>query len=157
MSDSTKQRNERHIFLRFVEIAGIDADASTIRQLYPPNPDIICSIAGSKCGFELTALTDQIIERKFGTGRFHYSNYRVDIADAVECITRKQHKRYSMTRVDLIVHEASTPIDDLWLWDQSELDVAMQQATDNTVFSKVWLVDISNKRARAYVPSINHE
>ena len=153
MTDSTKQRNERHVFLRFVEIARIEIDASTILQLDPPNPDIICRIAGSDSGFELTALTDQIIERKFGTGRSHYSNYRIDIADAVECIERKVHKRYSMPRVDLIVHEGATPIDRLWLWDQVELDAAMQLATDKTTFSKVWLVDIGSNLARAYVPS----
>jgi hypothetical protein len=155
MTESTKRTNERRAFLRFVEITGIEADTSTILQLDPPNPDIICRVEGSHCGFELTALTDQIIERKFGTGRFHYSNYRIDIADAVECVTRKQHKKYSMPRVDLIVHEGSTPIDDLWLWDQSELDAAMQQVTDKTIFAKVWLVDISSNLARVYVPSIH--
>jgi hypothetical protein len=116
MADSTKRANELHAFLRFVEIALIRVEPSSIRQLDPPSPDIVCNVSGSDCGFELTAITDQIIERKFGTGRFHYSNYRIDIADAVSCVARKKDKRYSLPRVELIVHEASTPVDDLWLW-----------------------------------------
>nr|CAS02608.1 putative integron gene cassette protein [uncultured bacterium]CAS02750.1 putative integron gene cassette protein [uncultured bacterium] len=151
MTEFEKQRNELHAFLQLVEIAHLDADVSSIRQLNPPNPDIICSVSGADRGFELTALTDPVIERKFGTGKFHYSNYRVDIADAVECITRKAHKSYSMPRVELIVHEGATPVDDLWSWDQSELDAAIQLATDNSSFSRVWLLDMSNKKTRAYV------
>jgi hypothetical protein len=151
MAEFAKQKNELYAFLQFVEIARLDADVSSIRQLSPPNPDIICGVSGADRGFELTAVTDPVIERKFGTGRFHYSNYRVDIADAVECITRKEHKRYSMPRVELIVHEGATPVDDLWIWDQSELNGAIQLATDKSSFSRVWLLDISNRKARAYV------
>src|SRR5690606_34588329 len=132
MGEFAKQRNELHAFLQLVEIAQLDADVSSIRQLSPPNPDIICQVSGVDRGFELTAVTDSIIERIFGTGQFHPSNYRVDIADAVECITRKEHKRYSMQRVELVVHEAATPIDDLWMWDQSELNRAIQLATDKS-------------------------
>lgn len=151
MTESAKQKNELYAFLRFVEISRIDADVSSIRQLSPPSPDIICLVSGADCGFELTAVTDSAIERKFGTGKFHYSTYRVDIADAVECITRKAYKRYSMPRVELIVHEGATPVEDLWMWDQSELDTAIQLATDRSSFSRVWLLDISNKKARAYI------
>ena len=75
----------------------------------------------------------------------------MDIADAVQCITRKLHKNYSMPRVELIVHEGATPIDDLWMWDQLELDAAIQLATDKSSFSRIWLLDISNRRARTYV------
>jgi hypothetical protein len=153
MADSEKRRNELADFLRFVDIAGICADVSSIRQLEPPNPDIVCCISGSDRGFELTALTDEIIERKFGTGRFHYSNYRIDIADAVACVARKESKRYCLPRVELVIHESTTPIDGLWLRDQVELDAAMQQATDKTAFSRVWLVEFSSRKTRSYIPS----
>lgn len=152
MSEFAKQKNELHAFLQLVEIARLDADVSSIRQLGPPNPDIICWVSGADRGFELTAVTDPVIERKFGTGQFHPSSYRIDIADAVECITRKERKRYSIQKVELIVHEGATPIDDLWIWGQSELDRAIQLATDTSSFSRVWLLDISNRKARAYVP-----
>ncbi|AGG88101.1 hypothetical protein R2APBS1_0940 [Rhodanobacter denitrificans] len=153
MVGSVKRKKELSAFLQFVEIAQVDADTSSIRQLEPPNPDIICRVSGGDRGFELTALTDPVIERKFGTGKFHYSNYRIDINDAVECIARKKHKVYALPRVELIVHEGSTPIDDLWQWDQSQLDAAIQLATDKSNFSRVWLVDISSRRARAYTSS----
>ncbi len=151
MGESAKQQYELYAFLQLIEIACIDADVLSIRQLNPPNPDIICKVSGTNCGFELTAVTDPIIERKFGLGKFHPSSYRVDIADAVQCITRKLHKNYSMPRVELIVHEGATPIDDLWMWDQLELDAAIQLATDKSSFSRIWLLDISNRRARTYV------
>ena len=153
MADSEKQRYELHVFHRFLEIVQIDAHASSIRQLAPPNPDIICMVSGAQCGFELTAITDPVIETKFGTGRFHYSNYRVEISDAVECIKRKEHKQYSIPQVELVVHEGATPIDDLWQWDQSQLDAAIQAAIDKSSFARVWLVDISNRKARAYIPT----
>lgn len=151
MTESEKQKNELHAFLKLVEIAQLDADVASIRQLNPPNPDIICNVEGGDIGFELTAVTDQVIERKFGSGRLHYSNFRIDIADAVSCITRKQHKKYSMQRVELLVHEGATPIDGLWIWDQSELNAAIQLATDKSPFSRVWILDITNRKARAYV------
>ena len=151
MTELTKQNNELYAFLQFVEITQVNVDISSIRQLSPPNPDIICRVSGTDLGFELTALTDPVIERKFGTGNFHFSWYRVGIADAVECIKRKERKRYSMPRVELIVHEGATPVDDLWVWDQSELNEAIQLATDKSPFSKIWLLDISNKKFRVYV------
>lgn len=151
MSELTKQKNELHAFLQFVEIAQVDADVSSIRQLGPPNPDIICRVSNADLGFELTALTDPIIERKYGTGKFHFSWFRVDIADVVDCITRKERKRYSMPRVELIVHEGSTPVDDLWACDQSDLNQAIQLATDKSPFSKIWILDISNRKYREYV------
>jgi hypothetical protein len=153
MVESVKRKNELYTFLQFVEIARVDADTTSIRQLEPPNPDIICRVSGSDFGFELTALTDPVIERKFGTGKFHCSNYRIDINDAVECIARKEQKTYIMPRIELIVHEGSTPIDDLWRWDQSKLDAKMQLATDKSAFSRVWLVDISSRRVRGYTSS----
>jgi hypothetical protein len=145
----TKQKNELNTFLQLVEIAPLDADISSIRQLNPPNPDIICRVSGADHGFELTALTDQVIEKKFGSGIFHYSNYRIDIRDVIECITRKQGKKYSMPRVELVIHEGATPVDRLW--DLSELNAAIQIATDNSSFSRIWLLDISNRKVRAYV------
>lgn len=151
MGEWAKQRNERHAFLWLVEIAGLDADLATIRQLGPPSPDVICRVSGADRGFELTALTDPIIERKFGSGKFHYSNYRIDIADAVSCISRKECKTYAMENVDLVIHEGATPVDDLWMWDQLQLDTAIQISADRSPFSRVWILDISNKKARMYV------
>ncbi|MBL8263415.1 MAG: hypothetical protein JNM58_13405 [Xanthomonadaceae bacterium] len=154
MTEVAKQKYEFDAFLRFVEISRIDADTSSIRQLSPPSPDIICKVSGSDVGFELTALTDPVIERKFGAREFHPSWYRIKIADAVECISRKESKRYSMPNVELIVHEGSTPIDDLWACDESELKAAIQSATDKSPFSKVWLLDISNRMCREYVSGV---
>jgi hypothetical protein len=152
MTELMKQKNELYTFHQFVEIAQVDADLSSIRQLSPPNPDIICRVSGTDLGFELTALTDSVIETKYGTGQFPTSYFRVKIADAVQCITRKKQKKYCIPRVELIVHEASTPVHDLWAWDQSELNAAVQLATDNSPFSRVWLLDISNRKARVYIP-----
>lgn len=75
--------------------------------------------------------------------------------DTVECVLRKRDKRYSISPVGLIVHEAFTPLDDVWAWDESVLDTAMQEAAGKTMFSMIWLVDFTNRRYRTYVAGIN--
>ena len=151
MGDTIKEKNELNTFHQFVKITGIPADLSSTRQLPPPSPDIICSVSGSDSFFELMAITDQTIEKKFGSKEFRYSNYKIEIKDVVKCITRKNAKSYSVSAVELILHEGSTPLDDLWLIDQFELNAAIQAAANNSSFSRIWLLDISNEKARAYV------
>ena len=50
MGESAKQQYELYAFLQLIEIACIDADVLSIRQLNPPNPDIICKVSGTKEG-----------------------------------------------------------------------------------------------------------
>lgn len=54
MAGSLKRENELSDFLRFISIADVDVDVSSILQLDPPNPDIVCRESGTECGFELT-------------------------------------------------------------------------------------------------------
>ena len=141
MSGTLTQQHELDVFRRFVEIARIEVDLSSVIQPSPPAPDIVCKISGNDYGFELTTLTDEIIERKVGTRKSGYSNFRIDISDAVERITTKGAKRYSISRVDLVLHEGATPIDDLWICNKTELDSALQAATNDADFLRVWVVN----------------
>ncbi|WP_145985448.1 hypothetical protein [Marilutibacter maris] len=150
MNNHANKKNEEHVFCKFMEITGVPA--SSIAQEEPPKPDITCKISGLEVGFELMALTDRTIERKFGSGESHGSNFKIEISDVIACINRKSGKNYSMEDIELLIHEGSTPLDDLWRYNQSDLNAQIQQATNKSPFSRVWILDISNSIARSFVP-----
>lgn len=53
---------ERTVFLEFAPLSGLPIDIATVESREPPQPDIVCNIAGSgSVGFELT----ELIDRKF--------------------------------------------------------------------------------------------
>lgn len=56
----TQAEKERAIFLEFAPASGIDIDTESVENRDPPEPDIVCQIAGrGTVGFELTELIDQ--------------------------------------------------------------------------------------------------
>ncbi|MGH8157087.1 MAG: hypothetical protein ACREPQ_03130 [Rhodanobacter sp.] len=150
MSASDKQRFELDVFNEFVRIAGLDVEPHSVRQLDPPNPDISCIIAGEIRIFELTLVTDETIETKVRLGRSGYSNFKIEIEDVVSLIRKKSTKKYLGEPIDLVIHEGATPIDRLWLYDQSELNRLVQAETDVSQFVRVWLLDVSNNLVRTF-------
>jgi hypothetical protein len=150
-SASDKQRFELDVFNDFVRIADLDVQANSIRQLDPPYPDISCIIRGELRSFELTLVTDRTIETKVRRGRSGYSNFSIGIEDVVKLIRKKSAKKYLSESTELLIHEGATPIDGLWLHDQSELCRLVQAETDVSQFAKVWLLDISNNLVRGFL------
>lgn len=150
MSAATKQKRELSDFLRFAQLAGLSIADRSIRQLDPPSPDILCNVGETLRAFELTALTDPAIEKQFGTGNFQYTNYRIDPSDVVRCIEIKARKTYSTANVELVVHEGFTPVEDLWLCNQSELNDRIAAALGSSPFIRLWLVDYQGGICRSY-------
>ena len=70
MSGMTKQQREFDIFCRFVDLAKIQIDFSSVTQPSPPAPDIVCKISGVDYGFELTALTEEVGQSNIVTQTF---------------------------------------------------------------------------------------
>ena len=66
---------EGDAFSEFVRIVGIDCDEGSIEHLSPPEPDISCTVGGTKRYFELVRLTDAGIEQKVLMGKSGYSNF----------------------------------------------------------------------------------
>jgi hypothetical protein len=63
----TQAAKERTIFLEFVLASGLDIDVGSVQSRKPPEPDIICEIAGrGMVGFELTELIDQDFMARLG-------------------------------------------------------------------------------------------
>ena len=150
MPFNAKQQHELNVFELFVKATGLNIDSAHITQNPPPAPDIICKISENDYGFELTAITDKIIESKIGANRSGYSNFRIDVSDVVARIEKKSKNSYSISRVDLLLHEAGAPIDDLWAIDSQYFDSVIQNATDKSHFLRVWIVDFNNQIFRCY-------
>lgn len=150
MTSETKRKDELKTFNRFIKATRMNIDPASITQLPPPNPDIVCKICGDDYGFELTALTDETIEKKLSINKPAYSNYRIEINDVVERIKCKSAKNYSTSDIDLVLYEAATPIDDLWLLDSHALDSILQDATEKSIFLRVWIIDFSSNVFRCY-------
>jgi hypothetical protein len=129
----------------------LQVDVASIRQLDPPQPDFCCSIDEVERRFELVSITDPVIEKKFSTGKFHYSNFKIEIKDLIACIAKKSNKTYSAgPKVELVVHEAMTPIDALWLYNKSDLDRSVRSELMQSQFDQIWVVDFSWSRYKKY-------
>ncbi len=146
------KNEELEVFERFIEITKTKVVMASILQPEPPSPDIECVVNGEHLGFELTSITDQGIEETFGRKRsFHYQNYKIEIVDVVRRIKKKGclHNNQGMP-MNLILHEANVELGDLWLCDQKQLNEAVRNALESTIFMNIWILDISNKRSMRF-------
>lgn len=155
MTQSRKIADELYYFSRFCEIAGLKVGIGTIRQLQPPQPDICCSIGGVERRFELTSVTDPVIEAQFGTGRLEPMGFKIEIRDVIDRISKKSKKLYvAGPSVELVLHEGMAPIDDLWLYDQQVLNESMMNALKKSPFGNIWLVDFARSICKSYSRAI---
>jgi hypothetical protein len=151
MTDSSKQEAELRYFTRFAQIVRLAVEHGSVSQRPPPEPDITCIVDGIERSFELTVLADEGIERQFGSGNLKYTNFKMEIADVVACVTKKSTKMYSRPLVELVIHDGIAPIDDLWLCDEIARDALLQKAANESPFVKIWLVNLSSSEFFVYV------
>lgn len=142
---------ELEVFREFCRVARLRVDAGTIQQLQPPQPDVVCAIDGVFRRFELTLITDSAIEKKVRKGLTGGTSFKIEVQDVLDRIRSKSQKSYvDGPSIELVLHEGATPIDDLCMYDQTELDARILDEVEASPFLRVWLIDFSNEVCRCY-------
>ncbi|WP_460875472.1 hypothetical protein [Rhodanobacter koreensis] len=136
---NTDKQFERDVFDEFIRIAGLSVLPASIEQLEPPFPDVVCNVSGIRKGFELSLITDPVIEEKVRRGRSGFTHFKLD---PVTALRKKLSKTYAQgLRIDLVLHEGAAPISSLpWGWRQ-EFRVILNNC-DQAVFQRVWVIGL---------------
>jgi hypothetical protein len=151
-----KQIHERDVFVEFARAANLRVDVDSIESRQPPEPDVLCCLAGQMAYFEFGRLLDEGMQRVRLRAMKEAPNLVPMDVEYVklperEMLRKKLAKQYDCSGrpVDLVLYydTASPLVGDVPVWDESQWPWHAEHvmvpliSASPTVFSTIWVFD----------------
>jgi hypothetical protein len=148
--EQEKAYREYLTFLNFARVAPLDIDPNSIQNRPVPEPDILCSVAGSREYFELGEVTDEGLAKRASiaerAGLDTNFGYMGQFEPLLKMITQKCSKTYSTNRLpaSLLLHYNvghQTPYPHVVAQVASDLRQLASQQFEASPFAAIWFYD----------------
>ncbi|MGH9967299.1 MAG: hypothetical protein ACREBG_05635 [Pyrinomonadaceae bacterium] len=155
IKDEDKARHERRIFAEFASAADLRVDAGSVQSERPPNPDLSCTISGSRHYCELTEITDEDLAKNVNinlkTRETTGGPYSDDtpLLKAFSGKAAKARKSYPIFngKLELLAYyDKQRPAYDLQPATKVQLYWLTQDMVLFGVWSRLWIYDTRNKK-----------